>query len=473
MNAAHAISYQGSSSLAGSTLSLVTEARTSVAPAFFRGRLRQPRLSADLLTAVALVVGSRFYTPPNAKARQFTDPIVTAGAGVLRFEGFSACASAWIRLDVDSDGYEGDIVGHGTTNVDFNPALRQALARVRDSDVLGFDVGSTALTLQHDDVAVVEKKVPLPPRWLRSLVEVQSYLSSMTPRLTVSGPVALRFLRSLPRTTTKNTPLWVVPAAAGLRLTATPDAAGVRFTDVARLRVLEPLAARATSLRMYADDNGMCSAWVLSFAGMRLTLAMTAEVWRGFSGEGQALRALLRTDTADVIARVRGALSWQQLVDADAIAADLGIANDLVDDTLRVLGTSGLVGYDLHAQRYFHRVLPFDLDSIADFNPRLVAARALVDAGAVVIDADGNGAVVASGDVGYSLSSRASARRQTPKRVSLRASYRVKVNDDDDDDSEGARCTCPWFAKHQGERGDCKHVLAFELCRNLHIHTRP
>jgi len=438
VSAEHAYHYEASSTLTGSTLSLVTQAHAGVSPAFFRGRLRQPRLSADLLTAVALVVGSRFYTPPNAKARQFTDPIVTAGAGLLRFEGFSACASAWIRLDVDSDGYDGEVVGHGTTNVDFNPPLRQALARVRDTDALGFDVASTALTLQHGDVAVVEKKVPLPPRWLRSLVEVQSYLASMTPRLTVSGPVALRFLRSMPRTTTKNTPLWVVPAAAGLRLTATADPAGVRFTDVTRLRVLEPLAARATSLTMYSDDRGLCSAWVLSFAGMRLTLAMTAEVWRGFSGEGQALRAMLRTDTAEIIARVRGALSWQQLIDVEAIASELGVASDLVDDTLRVLGTSGLVGYDLTAQRYFHRVLPFDLDNIADFNPRLVAARALVDAGAVVTDKDGGGAMVSSGDV----------------------DYRVKVVDDDE------RCTCPWFAKHQGERGPCKHVLAFNLLRD-------
>jgi predicted nucleic acid-binding Zn finger protein len=25
------------------------------------------------------------------------------------------------------------------------------------------------------------------------------------------------------------------------------------------------------------------------------------------------------------------------------------------------------------------------------------------------------------------------------------------------------RCTCPWFSKHQGERGPCKHVLAARL----------
>lgn len=435
MIAEHAYRYQGSSTLTGSTLSLVTEAHGGASPSFFRGQLRQPRLSADLFTAVALVVGSRFYTPPNAKARQFTDPIVTAGAAMLRFEGFSACASAWIRLDVDSDGYDGELVGHGTTNVDFNPPLRQALARVRDGDILGLQIGNAALTFSHGDHDVVEKKVPLPARWLRSLVEVQSYLAAMTARLTVSGPAALRFLRALPRTTTKNTPLWVVPAPAGLRLTATATKNGVRFADVARLRVLEPLAARSTSLTMYSDEGGLCSAWVLRFNGATLTLAMTAEVWRGFSGEGQALRALLRTDTAAVIARVRGALSWQQLVDVDVIACDLGIGRDLVEDTLRVLGTSGLVGYDLTAQRYFHRVLPFDTDSIADFNPRLVDARALVEAGAVVVDIDGAGAGVNSGDV----------------------AYRVRVVDDE------TRCTCPWFAKHQGERGPCKHVLAFEL----------
>ena len=29
--------------------------------------------------------------------------------------------------------------------------------------------------------------------------------------------------------------------------------------------------------------------------------------------------------------------------------------------------------------------------------------------------------------------------------------------------AEGARCTCPWWAKHHGDRGPCKHVLAVQL----------
>jgi len=35
--------------------------------------------------------------------------------------------------------------------------------------------------------------------------------------------------------------------------------------------------------------------------------------------------------------------------------------------------------------------------------------------------------------------------------------YRVRLLED------GARCTCPWFAKHRGARGPCKHVLAAQL----------
>jgi hypothetical protein len=27
----------------------------------------------------------------------------------------------------------------------------------------------------------------------------------------------------------------------------------------------------------------------------------------------------------------------------------------------------------------------------------------------------------------------------------------------------GVRCTCPWFSKHQGQRGPCKHVLAAQM----------
>jgi uncharacterized Zn finger protein len=29
--------------------------------------------------------------------------------------------------------------------------------------------------------------------------------------------------------------------------------------------------------------------------------------------------------------------------------------------------------------------------------------------------------------------------------------------------TDGDRCTCPWYGKHQGDRGPCKHVLATRI----------
>jgi hypothetical protein len=129
MSDEHALHYAGPSTLtstpSSSSLQLVTEALADSPPCFFQGRLLQPRLSADLLTAVSLVVSSRFFVPPNAKARQFTDPVVTAGAGVLRFEGFSACASTWIRADFSPEAYSSSIVSHGPTSISTRQCARR------------------------------------------------------------------------------------------------------------------------------------------------------------------------------------------------------------------------------------------------------------------------------------------------------------------------------------------------------------
>src|SRR4051812_28429310 len=101
-------------------LSLATAENAGAYPYFFEGAIRQPRLVADLLTGVHLVFGSRFFTPANsvAKAIALADPVVTSGGGLLRFEGFSACCSAYARVDLLPDAYDGNVIGKGTTNVD-------------------------------------------------------------------------------------------------------------------------------------------------------------------------------------------------------------------------------------------------------------------------------------------------------------------------------------------------------------------
>jgi uncharacterized Zn finger protein len=33
-------------------------------------------------------------------------------------------------------------------------------------------------------------------------------------------------------------------------------------------------------------------------------------------------------------------------------------------------------------------------------------------------------------------------------------------------------CTCPWWGKHQGTRGPCKHVLAARIAASSRDHAR-
>ncbi|MYV56814.1 SWIM zinc finger family protein, partial [Streptomyces sp. SID3212] len=99
------------------------------------------------------------------------------------------------------------------------------------------------------------------------------------------------------------------------------------------------------------------------------------------------------------------------------------------------LGTAGRVGYDVADAAYFHRELPYDASRAERHNPRLVAARALLDAGAVMLAGD--------------LARVASGERH----------YQVR-------ESGGAlSCTCRWWADHRGARGPCKHALAVRMAR--------
>jgi hypothetical protein len=200
----HAFRYLEPSTLSAGPaprLSLATSTRSNEHPHFFEGRVLRPQLFAQLLTAVHLIVGSRFFTPANSVARavMLADPIVTAGGAWLRFEGFSSCGSTYVRADLLPEGYEGDLIGKGTTNVDFNAPMRAALARVRDEAGLALAVGHDRLRLQSGAAQVTERQVALPTRWLRALVEVQACQAAMRQRFALGSIEACASCAACPR----------------------------------------------------------------------------------------------------------------------------------------------------------------------------------------------------------------------------------------------------------------------------------
>src|SRR5690606_37218076 len=102
-------------------------------PDFFSGFCEHPAVAAKALLATGTVARARYFQPQLASLR---DPVVTCDGDGLRFESFSACGGVYARFYVASAALDGQMTDRGTTNVDFNEALCEALAKVGGRDPL-------------------------------------------------------------------------------------------------------------------------------------------------------------------------------------------------------------------------------------------------------------------------------------------------------------------------------------------------
>ncbi len=208
---------------------------------------------------------------------------------------------------------------------------------------------------------------------------------------------------------------------------------------ISRLKAIEPLLRYATSVKTYSSSAHV-SAFEVTLNEGKFFLVLSPNAARGFSGEGQALSDLADRVADVTVAKVRANLAWQNNLDPDKLALELDAKADDITNALKILGTRGLVGYDLSNSSYFHRELPFDLSLVEDLSPRVNKARRLVQDEAVrITETFAQGSKVfatVSGD---------------------RTDHLVEIQE------ESFRCTCDWYAKYEGNRGPCSHVLAVEI----------
>jgi hypothetical protein len=232
------------------------------------------------MLACAAVARSRYFMPGNVVAI-LRDPVVTSSENRLRFESFSSCCGVHARLDLLPAALAEPPVASGSTNVDFNDAMRAALAGSAVSGPLLLSVGSGELLVDTFGGSVTERKVPLPDRWLKGFGEVQALARRMRPIGELTGTAARRFVRSIPRAARR--PLWVVPAG-GTFSSAEADT---------RIAAAQLWSCACADGRL--DPALAAAALVTGVSGQALKLSRITDALQHASHTAQAARRIVET----------------------------------------------------------------------------------------------------------------------------------------------------------------------------------
>lgn len=413
-------------------------------PNFFRGFAAYPQVLARGLLVLADVTSTRYfnYTPVAQR-----DPVLSAQGDRLRAECFSACNGVYARLDLLQSGFDGQI-GFGTTNVDIGMELRTALTYIKQKDKLHINIGGDGLTASRISVPgekslrleerVNERPVQMPDRWVRALGNAAEIHQAMKAAFTLKGIAAQTFVASLPPATGKNQAGWLTSSKTGAKLLPRRTPGAVYVSGLHRLSALKRIMTNISEITFYMPTDKEAGPFMVEveLPCARLTLSLTAEAWQGYSGEGALLVSLAQQEVLEDAESINSVLGFDAIIDAMEMARRWNMSESQVQAALAVLAVSGKLGFDAHDQAYFHRELPDDPGRVLKDNPRLAAARKLVDE------------VRSIGENQWLVHSNES-------------DYRVSFPFPQD--PQEAKCTCTWYLNHQNKRGPCKHILAVQL----------
>jgi SWIM zinc finger len=402
-------------------------------PCFFWGNLTDSYTTAKCWSTIAKVVRSSFSPVPV----RLLDPIVSAGAECLRFEGFSSCNGVYVRLDMKPEAIDGEFIAHGTTNVDFNDPMLNALNAIQKNERVVLAVGQKDVQVITTKTKVVEKKVTLPPRWIKGLTSVQLYLAAMEMKFELNKIQTIQLFQSLPKGIIKGD-FFITKRAGKFMFSTLSTADSVRIGGIFRLRLLEGILALIDKVFVYESADRETCALVCEFGKMQLLIAFSPDAYRGFSGEGKALENMAQDVPIEWIYGLNSLLKANELFSPTMLSIENDIDFGTMDNLTAGLSSMGLLGFDLSKNAHFYRRLPFKTERILSLNPRLKNAKKLINNDDIEILEKRNNYIEA-------------------KVKGTDVFHKVII------DADNQRCTCNWFTTYQGKRGICKHILAVKM----------
>ena len=402
-------------------------------PCFFWGSLTDPYVTAKCWSTIAKVVRSSFGPiPPSLR-----DPIVSAGSERLRFEGFSSCNGVYVRLDMKPEAIDGEFIANGTTNVDFNDPMLNALNAIQKNEKVTLAVGQQDVQVITSKAKVVEKKVTLPPRWIKGLTSVQLYLADMDLKFELNKIQTVQLFQSLPKGNVKGD-FFITKRAGKFMFSTLTSSDSVRIGGVQRLRLLEGILSIIDKIFVYESSDKQTCAIVCEFGKMQLLMAFSPDSYRGFSGEGNILETMTENLPIEWVYGLNNLLKSNEMFDPTMLSIENDIDFGTMDNLTSNLSSMGLLGFDLSEKAHFYRRLPFKTERILSLNPRLKNAKKLINNEEVEIV----------------------ERKANYIEAKVKGSgvlHKVII------DQNSQKCTCDWFTAYQGKRGICKHILAVKM----------
>lgn len=406
------------------------------------------------------------------------DPVVSVHPDGVIFEVFSIDESSYGRVTVPMEKL--DVFGQtifGTTNIDFSKRLADEIRRVRSYRPAWLQVGGEGVTIATGAGEAVEKKIDLPPSWVRGFLQVQSAAAFSGTDLTLSaatvaevlavlrrqrekeGPRSLKFTLRPGETPTITVEPWNITIREAAHAADVPYEQEIRIWGRRRLFSLESLLPHAEKVQVRLLGTGMPSYWTVFQQSHRFDLGLSGWTQNDWS---RSARFDLLASTAPVsdehVASVASALERSLRASPEEMAAQTGLAREAATAALQRLCREGRAMYDLAANVYrWRQLLPFPAEINDEADQRLRYARRLIENNAVRFlkpgeeDEEGGG-------FGHAAADEPTTRHRAQVKGEKR--FDVTLELDADGRVRFANCTCAWHRREKLRKGPCAHILA-------------
>jgi BRCA1 C Terminus (BRCT) domain len=412
------------------------------------------------------------------------DPVVSVHPDCVVFEVFSLDESSYGRVTVPFEHL--DTFGEtqfGTTNVDFSFALADEIKRVRSYRPAFLSVGAEGVSVSTGAGERFEKKIDLPPTWVRGFLQVQSAASFPATEVTLSATTIAEVLLVLEREREKHGPRslkfilktgekpiiriepWNIDICEATHVYEGPTQ-DIRLWGRRRLLTFKDLLPYADKVTVQMLGSGMPSYWTIFQKGHRFDLGLSGWTKNDWSSAARfdLLAASVAVSDGDI------AVAKEQLANKLRLSpADLSKTSDLTPESattaLQSLCKQGLAMYDLAEKCYrWRQLLPFPAPMDNDGDQRTRLAGRLIATGGVRFLKPGEEDEEAGEGFG---SIKNAAETVTRFRATVRGGetkrerkFAVVVDLDSDGRASFVNCNCSWHRREKLKQGPCAHILA-------------